>query len=110
MFTALLLAGCTTQPSRFASDPRAAIIGPAYLDVIADNPRDCHTQFYYPAFTRDLPGWTDPTSTLPPNPFPEISPLLTDIPAAAPEVRDIAGKGYPDLERKGIRLFTALPN
>jgi hypothetical protein len=102
-----LLAGCAK--SRFASDPRAAVVGPAYLDYIVENPPDRDTQFYCPAFTiGGLHNWADPSLGLSNTSPTEISALLINLPAPTQKVKDLTGKGYPDLERKGVRLFTAL--
>src|SRR5438046_663123 len=41
---ALVGSGCTTS-SKYVNDPRAAAVGPAYLDYIDEYPRDRDTQF-----------------------------------------------------------------
>jgi len=101
----LCLTGCA---SKYASDPRAAVVGPAYLDAIAANPRDRATQYYYPSFAiRNFEPaaalstpWPTPAVT------PEIAALQTEIPEPSRNVREITGKGYPCLEQAGLRLFT----
>lgn len=103
-FLALYLTGCA---SRYSSDPRAAVVGPAYLDFIAEYPRDHATQYYYPSFEiRNFelePALTVPMSSAA---GPKVSVLLADIPEPSPRVKDITGKGYPSLEQTGLRLFT----
>ena len=100
---ALAISGCCQ--SHYAHDPRAAVIGPAYLDYIADYPRDCATEYYYPSFV--LAGVT----TAPPQPLPStvslsVDSLLIQRPPESSRVENETGKGYPKLESKGIRLFT----
>jgi hypothetical protein len=106
---ALLALSVTGCASRFASDPRAAVVGPAYLDCIANNPCDRDTQYYYPAFTvRGMGDWVDPTLTLTNITVDRgITAMLTDVPKPSRKVLEISGKGYPDLEAAGLRLFTA---
>ena len=102
---AVLAAGCV-HPSPYQNDPRAAVVGPAYLDYIDKYPRDCVTQYYYPGFgvsglTRqgDLFAGT-------PNAVPaDIQRLETVIPPMPPSVQAVEGKGWPELERKGMPLF-----
>jgi hypothetical protein len=104
------LAGCST-PSKFVSDPRAAQIGPAYLDYIVEYPPDRDTQFRYPSFTvTGLEKWVDPYMNALPSPFPSIDALLIKIPEPSQAVKDITGKGYPQLEQEsGLLVFTG-PN
>jgi len=108
MLSALVLTGCS-HASRFASDPRAALVGPAYLDYIVENPRDLDTQFYYPAFTTraDENGSAQPQGVIGAAIPATITALMIDIPQPSQNVHDSAGKGYPELERDGIPLFTA---
>jgi hypothetical protein len=107
---ALSVVGCSSA-SRFALDPRAAVVGPAYLDYMAEFPRDRATELYYPAFTSGSvePGASPATvltgAAVPAN----VASLLIDIPQPKQNAKDSAGKGYPELERTGIRLFTAAP-
>jgi hypothetical protein len=110
LIVVMLLAGCSTS-SKFVHDPRAAQIGPAYLDYIAEYPPDRDTQFYYPSFTiSGREKWVDPTTTLLPSPMPDIDTLLTHIPEPSRAVKDITGKGYPQLEQEsGLLVFTG-PN
>jgi hypothetical protein len=98
---ALIGAGCTS-PSKFANDPRAAIVGPHYLDYIEQNPRDRGTQYYYPLFA--VHGFTNEVDYTLPNPSlkAEFQPLLTVIPEPTEEVKQITGKGWPKLEHSGI--------
>lgn len=100
----VLASGCTHSPSRFAHDPRAAVVGPDYLDAIADYPRDQSTQFYYPVLTaRGLENWTDPYADAPKGSFGNgVDALLIDVPQPSDEVRQITGKGWPRLEQYGI--------
>jgi len=103
---ALALTGCAE--SRYAHDPRAAVVGPAFLDSIAEYPPDRATEYYYPIF--GVQGMTGATPSPVPAPAGEVSPvnaLLIERPAACPEVQEITGQGYPRLEAKGVRLFTA---
>lgn len=104
---ALSLVGCASK-SKFASDPRAAVVGPAYLDYIAQYPRDRDTEFYYPAFTvHSLEKGLPPSTTLPGSAVaPSISAILISIPEPTQQIKNITGKGYPSLERDGLRLFT----
>ena len=101
------LAGCATQ-SKFASDPRAAVVGPAYLDYIAEYPSDRDTQYYYPSFTVAGVGkWVDLFPSEMPSSSSSIDALLTDIPEPSPAVKDLTGKGYPLFEqRSGLLVFT----
>jgi hypothetical protein len=109
LFLTLLCAGCVS-PSRFANDPRAAVVGPAYLDAIADYPRDKDTQYYYPAFAvSDLTNSADVLSpAAPPAPGVKIDELLVQIPEPTAEGSKSTGKGWACLERVGIP-FSAAP-
>ena len=101
----ILTAGCA-QPSRFQNDPRAAVVGPGYLDCIEKYPRDRHTQYYYPAFmVHGLTNWVDPFVGLQSAVSPDIQKLETSIPLMPPSVQAIEGKGWPELERKGLPMF-----
>ena len=103
LILALSLAGCATQ-SKFASDPRAAVVGPDYLDYIVEYPPDKDTEFQAPWFT--LNG----RQTEPSYGVQNTHPLETQIPTPPPAVTDLAGKGYPLLEQKsGLLVFTG-PN
>jgi hypothetical protein len=101
---AILLTGCAAE-SRFTNDPRAAVVGPAYLDYIEEFPRDLDTQYYYPVLTvRDgLPQ--TPAANLPSALPPEVDRLMMTRPHAAPLVQATEGKGWPELEQRGIPLF-----
>ena len=99
----VVVSGCCH--SRYANDPRAAIVGPAYLDYIADYPRDCATEYYYPTF--HLSGVTHPpVEPLPVTLSSATDALLIQRPPESDRVRSETGEGYPHLECKGIRLFT----
>jgi hypothetical protein len=98
---ALLTAGCA-QPSRFQSDPRAAAVGPDYLDYLQKYPMDEATQYYYPSFKvssaperRHL--YADLQEAVPA----DIQRLQTVIPPLPPLVKATEGKGWPELERNG---------
>ena len=106
---ALLGSGCAT--SKFANDPRAFLVGPDYLDYIAQYPRDRDTQYYYPVLTlRGLTNWVDPNSTLPTPSFEaRIDALLVPIPNPTEKVKENTGKGWARLERKGVSM-SATPN
>ncbi len=97
---ALIAAGCTTT-SKYADDPRAAAVGPDYLDYIDQHPRDQDTQFYYPLF--GVSGITDDVdSTLPATESDsEFKALLTEIPPPTEKGEEVTGKGWPELERTG---------
>ena len=97
---ALAASGCATK-SKYAGDPRAAVVGPAYLDYIDRYPRDWDTQYYYPLF--GVSGFTNEVDySLPASEsFSEFKPLLTQIPQPSEEVRESTGKGWPELERIG---------
>ena len=97
---ALVAVGCTT-PSKYANDPRAAVVGPAYLDYIDEYPRDKATQYYYPLF--NVPGSNDEADyNNPISPeMAEFKPLLIKIPQPTEEVREITGKGWAELEHIG---------
>lgn len=102
----LCLAGCAE--SKYASHPQAALIGPGYLETVAKHPPDRATQYYYPGFSiRDFELSADASLPLPkPNLSPEIVALLTNLRQPTQQVKDITGKGYPCLEKTGMRLFT----
>lgn len=106
---AMLLAGCCCQhQSKFKNDPRAAVVGPAYLDYIQEYPRDRDTQYYYPSFK--VTGITIPEEWFAGTQNTEhadIQGLLTEIPPIPPSVQKIEGKGWPELESTGIPLFTS---
>ena len=109
LLLSLSLVGCSS-PSRFGSDPRAALVGPAFLDYMAEFPRDRDTEFFYPSFTsRSGESSVAPSTVLTDTGVPpSVAALLIDIPQPNPNVEGCAGKGYPELERTVIRLFTAV--
>ena len=106
VFLVLFLTGCAG--SKYSSNPGAAVIGPGYLDAIADHPRDRDTQYYYPSFgIRNYQPSTEASAPVPKAPVsPAVVALLTSVPEPGPHVKEITGKGYPCLERRGIQLFT----
>ena len=106
---ATLAVGCA-HPSRFQNDPRAAVVGPDYLDYIQKYPRDRDTQYYYPAF--GVYGTTnrgDLLAALPSAVPADIQALQTIIPPMSPSVQAIEGAGWPTLEQKGMPLFLPKP-
>ena len=96
---ALLVSGCAS-PSRFANDPRSARVGPAYLEAIASYPRDKDTQLYYPMFAVHEPTTSQDSGE------PRAEALLIDIPEPTAAGSENQGKGWPDLERTGMPLFS----
>ena len=106
VFLVLCLTGCAG--SKYASNPGAAVVGPGYLDAIAEHPRDRDTQYYYPSFRiADYQPSADASAPLPKAAVgAEVAALLTYVPEPSAQVQEITGKGYPCLERRGIRLFT----
>jgi len=104
-----LAAGCA-QPSRFQNDPRAAVVGPDYLDYIEQYPRDRDTQRDYPAFgISGSPSRKDQFAGLPSTLPTNIQQLQTDIPPMPPSVQAIEGTGWQQLEQKGMPLFLPKP-
>ncbi len=107
LFLALFSAGCAN--SKYSSNPGAAVIGPGYLETIAAYPPDHATQYYYPGFR--IHGYEPSPDASTPLPKPDLSPavaeLLTQLQEPSRHVNDITGKGYPCLEKTGIRLFTS---
>ena len=99
---ALLGSGCAS-PSKFVNDPRARVVGPDYLDAIAQHPRDRDTQFYYPLFTvGGITNGADSYDSPSKASESEFKALLTEIPQPTEAVKKITGKGWPQLERVGI--------
>lgn len=103
-WVAILLVGCSA-PSKFKNDPRAAVVGPDYLDYIEQYPMDHDTQYYYPhlglAGAKPL---TMPNAGGAAGVPQKVSALMTERPAASPEVLQIESQGWPKLERAGISL------
>ena len=97
----LVVSGCAARSSKYSNDPRAAVVGPAYLDYIDEYPRDRDTQYYYPLF--GVTGYTNEVDySLPASEsFSEFKPLLTKLPPPTDEVQEITGKGWPELEHIG---------
>jgi hypothetical protein len=103
---AMVLAGCAESP--YAHDPRAAVVGPAYLDYIAEYPPDRATQLYYPSFAlRDMAATTGAVVPFPVPPHSAVDALIVERPAESKKVQEITGTGFPDLESTGIRVFTS---
>jgi hypothetical protein len=98
---ALVACGCAA-PSKFANDPRAAVVGPAYLDYIQQHPRDRDTQFYYPLFA--VGGSTNVVDYRTPQTASEaeFKALVTEISEPTEAVKEMTGKGWPQLEHEGI--------
>ena len=106
IFLVVFLTGCAGS-SKFSSNPGAAVVGPGYLEAIAAHPRDKATQYYYPSFgIRNFQLSADASARLPIHVGPEVAALLTYVPEPSAHVKEITGKGYPCLERRGILLFT----
>lgn len=107
VFLVLFLTGCANS-SKFSSNPGAAVVGPGYLNAIAEHPRDRNTQYYYPSFRmRDFQLSADASAPLPKGAVgPQVTASLTYVPEPSAQVKEITGKGYPCLERTGIQLFT----
>ncbi len=104
-FVALLAGGCV-HSTRFQNDPRAAVVGPKYLDYMQQYPMDRVTQYYYPTFgVSGAPHRGDLFAGIPDTVPPEVQRLETVIPLLPPSVQAIEGKGWPELERKGLPLF-----
>ena len=100
---ALIFAGCSA-PSRFAHDPRAAVVGPDYLETIAEYPRDRDTQYYYPVFsTSGAAQTTEPSASPAPSAADSsLDALLVNIPQPTPDGKAVTGKGWRELEQVGI--------
>jgi len=95
----LVLTGCATK-SRYANDPRARCVGPAYLDYIEQHPPEKSTEYYYPAFILKGGNYVETALPVPPNP--PIQALLTVRPTPTPEVVASTRKGWPKLEASGM--------
>jgi hypothetical protein len=101
-FIALLVVGCAA-PSHFKDDPRAAVVGPDYLDYIEQYPKDRDTQYFYPRFAAAEGKSVEEPSTEGPGSVPaNIHALMTRTPKESPSVLEIEGKGWPELEHEGI--------
>jgi hypothetical protein len=102
---ALLAAGCSS-PSKYAHDPRAAVVGPDYLDYIDQYPRDLDTQYYYPVLTEGgLTNWVDPSANLPKSASASaVDGLIINVPHPTEAVKNSTGKGWPRLEKEGIPI------
>jgi hypothetical protein len=102
-FVALLVAGCA-GPSRFKNDPRAAVVGPDYLDYIEHYPKDRDTQYYYPQLAATEANSAEAPSAGGPGSVPaNIHALMTQTAKEPPpSVQKIEGKGWAELQRKGI--------
>jgi hypothetical protein len=104
------LAGCATQ-SKYANNPQASVVGPEFLDYIAKYPPDRQTEFCRPAFViSNAPSHIDLFADVPLRQDAlRIKPLLLVIPEPSEEVKAIAGKRYPEVERKGMALLLPPP-
>ncbi len=103
-FVASLVAGCAA-PSHFKNDPRAAVVGPNYLDYIEHYPRDRDTQYYYPHLAATEAKTAEASSAEGPGSVPaNIHALMTRTAKESPSVQKIEGEGWPELQRKGIRF------
>ena len=101
-FVALLVAGCAA-PSRFKNDPRAAVVGPDYLDYIEQYPKDRDTQYYYPRLAAAEGKSVEETNAEGSGSFPaNIHALMARTPKESPSVLELEGKGWAELESKGI--------
>jgi hypothetical protein len=99
---AIVLVGCST-PSKHANDPRAAVVGPDYLDYIEQYPMDRDTQYYYPHFGLADAKVMETRATESSSSFPaSISALMIQRPTPPPTVMEIEAEGWPALERDGI--------
>jgi len=98
----IVLVGCSA-PSKYRNDPRAAVVGPDFLDYIDQYPMDRDTQYSYPDFgvtdAKPLPAFSNEGSTS----FPQnVSALMIQTPKPAPGVLENEGKGWAKLEHDGI--------
>jgi hypothetical protein len=95
----LALAGCATK-SRYADDPRARCVGPAYLEYIDQHPPQKETQYFYPVLAVSGGSYLamSPTGTVDST----IQALLTVRPNPTADVQASTGKGWPELEAKGM--------
>ncbi len=94
---AVLMAGCATQ-SPYANDPRAAVVGPDFLDYIQEFPRDHDTQYFYPRFTsREVAEIEAPGA--PSNVPLQVQQLIMTRPKPATLVVATEGNGWPELEQ-----------
>lgn len=96
----IVLVGCSA-PSKYKNDPRAAVVGPDFLDYIDQYPMDRDTQYSYPHFgvvdARPLEMPSNGSS------FPQnVSALMIQTPKPAPSVLENEGKGWAKLEHDGI--------
>jgi len=99
---AILLAGCSA-PSKFTHDPRAAVVGPDFLDYMEQYPMDHDTQYFYPHFGLAGAKSLEASNAEGSNVFPQnLSALMIERPKPSQEVREIDGQGWPKLEHDGI--------
>jgi hypothetical protein len=102
---AVLMAGCASESS-FRNDPRAAVVGPAYLDYIQEFPRDHATQYYYPRFTSRDTAEIEPLSPGAPSKVPpEVQQLIMTRAKPTTLVQAGEGIGWSELEKDGIPFF-----
>jgi hypothetical protein len=98
LFLALALAGCATKSSRYANDPRAHCVGPAYLDYIDQYPPGHDTQDFFPVFAAYGVTYVEESGPA----DPQIQALLTVRPSPTPEVKASTGKDWPKLLATGM--------
>ena len=99
---AVLLVGCAA-PSKYQNDPRAAVVGPDFLDYIDQYPMDRDTQYYYPHLGLADAKTLDTTSAESASSFPQnVRALMIQGPKPAPGAIDVEGQGWPKLEHRGI--------
>ena len=99
------VAGCAGQ-GRFKNDPRAAVVGPDYLDYIEQYPMDRETRYHYPpriGFT-GAKGVEAPSVDGPSSFTAKVQALMTLTAKVPPAVQKTDGIGWAKLERQGIAL------
>jgi hypothetical protein len=101
---ALALVGCAA-PSRYANDPRARCVGPAYLDFIDQHPPGHDTQDFFPVFAVTGTNYFEGLGPA----DPKIQALLTVRPEPTPEVKASTGQYWPKLEATGIPFDCGQP-
>jgi hypothetical protein len=100
---AVFMAGCASQ-SPYANDPRAAAVGPAFLDYIHEFPRDHDTQYYYPRFTSREVAEIEAPGT-PSNVPLQVQQLIMTRPKPATLVVATEGNGWAELEEAGMPFY-----
>lgn len=95
----LALVGCATK-SRYANDPRARCVGPAYLEYIDYYPPQKDTEYFYPVLMVKSGSYL---AINPGGPFDQkIEALLTVRPEATAGVKASTGKGWRKLEARAM--------